>query len=139
MAERYVIELRLNRPRYRITALHEADFQSYMLILSGHNYRRICTCSRGRMARGSFRPSALVESNVAPLGIRQLAFPSALSRARYFHRIYNVRSLIFGAASVDYANTHDHSKWAISVTNRTSAHWVCIADINRAVNIHSFF
>ncbi|XP_076675033.1 deoxyribonuclease II [Andrena cerasifolii] len=52
-------------------------------------------------------------------------------------KIYNVKSLIFGAASVDYANTHDHSKWAVSVTNRTSTHWVCIADINRASTQYS--
>ena len=52
-------------------------------------------------------------------------------------KIYNVKSLIFGAASVDYANTHDHSKWAISATNKTSTHWVCIADINRASTQYS--
>ena len=47
-------------------------------------------------------------------------------------KIYNVKSLIFNAAGVDYASTHDHSKWAISVAEKTSTHWVCIADINRA-------
>ncbi|XP_076183653.1 deoxyribonuclease II [Ptiloglossa arizonensis] len=47
-------------------------------------------------------------------------------------KIYNVHSLKFDAANVDFTSTHDHSKWAVSVANRTTAHWVCVADINRA-------
>ncbi|XP_031844247.2 deoxyribonuclease II [Nomia melanderi] len=54
--------------------------------------------------------------------------PSTCSR----RKIYNVKSLIFDAANIDFTSSRDHSKWAITVTNRTTTHWVCVADINRA-------
>ncbi|KZC13284.1 PREDICTED: plancitoxin-1 [Dufourea novaeangliae] len=54
--------------------------------------------------------------------------PSTCSRIK----IYNVRSLKFDSANVDFSSSRDHSKWAITVTNKTNTHWVCIGDINRA-------
>ena len=53
-----------------------------------------------------------------------------------FYRIYNVKSLKFDVANVDYTSSHDHSKWAITDTKKSVNHWVCIGDINRAVCIY---
>ncbi|KOX79099.1 Plancitoxin-1 [Melipona quadrifasciata] len=47
-------------------------------------------------------------------------------------KIYNVKSLKFDVANVDYTSSHDHSKWAITDTKKSANHWVCIGDINRA-------
>ncbi|KAK1117348.1 hypothetical protein K0M31_016719 [Melipona bicolor] len=47
-------------------------------------------------------------------------------------KIYNVKSLKFDVANVDYTSSHDHSKWAITDTKKSVNHWVCIGDINRA-------
>ncbi|CAK9810420.1 unnamed protein product [Anthophora plagiata] len=54
--------------------------------------------------------------------------PSSCSR----RKIYNVKSLKFEAANVDYTSTRDHSKWAITVNQKSDSRWVCIGDINRA-------
>ncbi|XP_053986931.1 plancitoxin-1 [Hylaeus volcanicus] len=54
--------------------------------------------------------------------------PSTCSR----RKIYNVKSLRFEAANIDFTSSRDHSKWAITVTKKAAAHWVCVADINRA-------
>ncbi|XP_043526300.1 plancitoxin-1 isoform X2 [Frieseomelitta varia] len=48
-------------------------------------------------------------------------------------KIYNVKSLKFDVANVDYTSSHDHSKWAITDTKKSVNHWVCIGDINRAI------
>nr|XP_034182036.1 plancitoxin-1 isoform X1 [Osmia lignaria] len=48
------------------------------------------------------------------------------------NRVYNVNSLELEAANVDFTSSRDHSKWAITVKNKTNHHWVCIGDINRA-------
>ncbi|XP_076233176.1 deoxyribonuclease II [Calliopsis andreniformis] len=45
--------------------------------------------------------------------------------------VYNIETIIFGIIDVTYKSTRDHSKWAISTTNRKTS-WVCVADINRA-------
>lgn len=58
-----------------------------------------------------------------------------VSRIREFFRIFNVKTLKFEIANVDYSSSHDHSKWAITDTTKSIKHWVCIGDINRAVNI----
>ncbi|XP_043253763.1 plancitoxin-1 [Colletes gigas] len=54
--------------------------------------------------------------------------PSTCSR----RKVYNVKSLVLEAANVDFSSSRDHSKWSITVTNKTDVHWVCVADINRA-------
>ncbi|XP_012152333.1 deoxyribonuclease II [Megachile rotundata] len=54
--------------------------------------------------------------------------PSNCSR----RKVFNVKSLNLKAADVDFSSSRDHSKWAITVKNKTNHHWVCIGDINRA-------
>lgn len=54
--------------------------------------------------------------------------PSTCTRIK----VYNVKSLKFEAANIDFSSSRDHSKWAITVTNKTTTHWVCVGDINRA-------
>ncbi|XP_076380498.1 deoxyribonuclease II [Megalopta genalis] len=54
--------------------------------------------------------------------------PSSCSR----RKIYNVRSLTLEAANIEFSSSRDHSKWAITVTNKTTTHVTCVGDINRA-------
>lgn len=61
-----------------------------------------------------------------------------VTRIRQLFRIYNVRSLKFDVANVNFASSQDHSKWAITNTKQSANRWVCIGDINRAVSIFFF-
>ncbi|XP_078044827.1 deoxyribonuclease II [Augochlora pura] len=47
-------------------------------------------------------------------------------------KVYNVKSLILEAANINFLSSRDHSKWAITVTNKTTTQMTCIGDINRA-------
>jgi hypothetical protein len=50
----------------------------------------------------------------------------------------NVESISLSVAKVQFKNTHDHSKWAVSINSSNKNSWVCVGDINRAVNYFFF-
>ncbi|XP_043275036.1 plancitoxin-1 isoform X2 [Venturia canescens] len=47
-------------------------------------------------------------------------------------RVLNIESINLREANVVFTSTHDHSKWAVSMTNGKHGNWVCVGDINRA-------
>ncbi|CAG5095551.1 Similar to DNASE2: Deoxyribonuclease-2-alpha (Homo sapiens) [Cotesia congregata] len=47
-------------------------------------------------------------------------------------KVQNVQSIVLNAANVDFKSSRDHSKWAVTQTNKKNRNWVCIGDINRA-------
>ncbi|XP_063974026.1 plancitoxin-1-like [Diachasmimorpha longicaudata] len=47
-------------------------------------------------------------------------------------RVYNVDSILLEAANIQFSSTLDHSKWAVTASNRNNKNWICIGDINRA-------
>ncbi|XP_015113703.1 plancitoxin-1 [Diachasma alloeum] len=47
-------------------------------------------------------------------------------------KVYNVQSVVLGAANVEFKSSRDHSKWAVAVDSKKNKNWVCIGDINRA-------
>ncbi|OAD56982.1 Plancitoxin-1 [Eufriesea mexicana] len=55
--------------------------------------------------------------------------PSNCSRMK----IFNVKTLKFETANVDYPSSHDHSKWTITDTTKSTKHWVCIG-VNQPVH-----
>lgn len=49
--------------------------------------------------------------------------------------MHNVKSVKLQAANIQFESTQDHSKWVVTMNNKKNKSWVCIGDINRAVNI----
>ncbi|KAG8034638.1 hypothetical protein G9C98_007714 [Cotesia typhae] len=47
-------------------------------------------------------------------------------------KVQNVQSIVLNTANVDFKSSRDHSKWAVTQTNKKNRNWVCIGDINRA-------
>lgn len=47
-------------------------------------------------------------------------------------KVYNVKSISMQAFDIDFKNTRDHSKWAVTVAGKANQTWTCIGDINRA-------
>lgn len=47
-------------------------------------------------------------------------------------KVYNVESVLLSAANVDFASSRDHSKWAVTMENRSNKTWTCVGDINRS-------
>ncbi|XP_014476254.1 PREDICTED: plancitoxin-1 isoform X2 [Dinoponera quadriceps] len=47
-------------------------------------------------------------------------------------KVYNILSISLSEFHIGFKSSHDHSKWAVAVENKTNQTWTCIGDINRA-------